>query len=61
MNVTFTCATCGGPVGYDLVTVKTNELRQYGVHHYKCSQPCQTCDEQESVTDAPAFGATGQA
>ena len=46
MKATFTCATCGGVVGYDVVAVETHKLRQYGVNHYACTEPCATCDTE---------------
>ena len=55
MTVMFRCQTCGGAVGYDLVAVETHELRQYGVHHYECTQPCMTCGTPESSSDLTMF------
>ena len=57
MKTSFACATCGSSVGYDLVAIETNELRQYGVHHYVCTQPCPTCEAHEPA-DAYAAAAT---
>lgn len=54
MKVTFECATCGSPVGYDLASVETHELRQYGVHRYECVQPCVTCSRPEPSHDCLA-------
>ena len=55
MTVIFTCQTCGGSVGYDLVAVETHELRQYGVNHYECTEPCTTCGAPESASDRIVF------
>ena len=55
MTVMFTCQTCGGPVGYDLVAVETHELRRYGVRHYERTQPCTTCGAPESSSDLVMF------
>ena len=61
MKVTFECATCGSPVGYDLAVVETHQLRHYGVPHYVCVQPCPTCPAQEPVADSFLFDAAGVA
>ena len=50
METIFACATCGGAVGYDLVAVETHELRQYGVNHYECTEPCPTCVAEPEST-----------
>ena len=57
MKATFACATCGGAVGYDLVAVETHELRQYGVNHYECKEPCQTCEAKAGSTAVPVVSA----
>ena len=59
MKVTFECATCGGPVGYDLAAVETHQLRQWGVAHYVRERPCPTCSSPESSADSFSVEAAG--
>jgi hypothetical protein len=61
MMVTFKCAKCDSPVGYDLVSLETHELRQYGVERYVCVQPCQTCAAPEPSCEAFTFETAGVA
>ena len=59
MKVTFECATCGGPVGYDLAAVETHQLRQCVVAHYVRERPCPTCSSPESSADSFSVEAAG--